>query len=105
MSRYGLFGSLRAQPGRRDELVALLREAVDLVADAPGCEVYIVSTSPDDADAVWIMELWASEADHDAVLRDDRIRQLIERARPLIAGMGDRVVLEPLAGKPLSRTS
>jgi quinol monooxygenase YgiN len=105
MSRYGLFGSLRAHPGKRDELLALLLDGADRVAAIPGCEVWVVSTSPDDADAIWIMEVWASEADHAASLTDEGVRATIERARPLIASMGDRVVLEPLAGKPLSGTS
>lgn len=105
MGRYGLFGSLRANPGQRDELLAILREGAALVAETPGCDVYIVSTSPDDADSVWFMEAWRSEADHAASLTDACILAVIERARPLIAGMGDRVVLEPVAGKGLGAAS
>lgn len=101
MPRYGLVGSLRAHPGQRDDLLAILREGAEAVADVPGCEVYIVSTSPDDDDAVWFMEAWTSEEDHAASLTDQRILEIISRARPLIAGMGNRVVLEPVAGKGL----
>ncbi len=105
MSRYGLIGSVRAHSGKRDELLAILKEGAETVAGVPGCEVYIVSTSPGDEDAVWFMEAWTSEVDHKASLSDSRIRAIIDRAMPLIAGMGDQVVLEPLVGKGLLATS
>lgn len=101
MSRYGLFGSLSAHAGKREELLVILREGLSSVGDAPGCETYIVNISPDDAEKIWIYEAWSSEAEHNASLQDPRIRDIITRAMPLIAGMGDRVVLEPLAGKGL----
>lgn len=103
MSRYGLFGSLNAVPGQRDALLEVLMDGLPLVAEAPGCEMYFFSVSPDDADAIWITEVWRSEADHNASLQDERIREIITRAMPLVAGMGNRVVLEPLAGKGLAR--
>ncbi len=40
-----------------------------------GCRLYVVSRDPQDADALWVMEVWA-------------VQQLIARARPVIAGMG-----------------
>jgi quinol monooxygenase YgiN len=101
MSHYGLFGSFRAHPGKRDELLALLREGATFVAEASGCEVYIVNVAPDDDDKVWIYESWRSEGDHDDSLQDSRIRDVITQALPLIAEMGDRVVLQPLMGKGL----
>lgn len=101
MSRYGLFGSFSAHPGKRDDLLAILMEGIDSVAQAPGCEAWIVNISPDDEDKIWIYESWRSEADHGASLGDERIREIISRAMPLIAGMGDRVVLQPLGGKGL----
>jgi quinol monooxygenase YgiN len=105
MQRYGLFGSIKAQPGKRDELLAMLLEAARVVGDVPGCDAYVVSISPDDADKIWVSEFWRSEAEHDASLTDERIRAIITQARPLIAGMDDRVVLEPLGGKGLSGVS
>lgn len=102
MARYGLFGSFTAHPGKRDELLDVLREGALLVKDAPGCEVYVVNLSPDDPDKIWIYEAWLSEVDHNASLELPGIREVINRALPLIAGMGDRVVLEPIVGKGLS---
>jgi quinol monooxygenase YgiN len=101
MIRYGLFGSLRAHPGKRDELLTIVSEGAQFVAEAPGCEVYIINVSPDDDEKIWFYESWRSEQDHDNSLHDSRIRDVIDRALPLIAGMEDRVILQPLVGKGL----
>jgi quinol monooxygenase YgiN len=95
MSCYALFGKFTAVSGQRDALRDLLLEARQFVA-AAGCESWIVHTSPDDPDGVWVYESWRSAADHDASLQDERIQAIIARARPLIAGVSDRVALEPV---------
>ena len=68
------------------------------------CELYVISRSPDDADAVWVTEVWTSRDAHRASLEDDRVRELITRARPLIAGLGERFELSTVGGKGLSLT-
>jgi quinol monooxygenase YgiN len=102
MSRFGLCGIMNAQPGQRDALLGLLLEAAGLVADLPGCEVWIVNTMPDDPDAIWVTEVWRSEAEHAASLTNEDVRAIIARARPLIAGFGERFTLEPIGGKGLT---
>jgi quinol monooxygenase YgiN len=94
-----------AQAGQRDALLVLLLEAAGLVADAPGCEVWIVNLMPDNPDALWVTEVWRSEADHAASLTDDAVREIIARANPLIARMGDRFILEPVGGKGLPEST
>lgn len=99
MARFGLHGSIVAQPGQGDALVEHMLEASRLMDDAPGCELYLVSTSEtDDDEAVWITEIWRTEADHDGSLSLPGVPDLIGRARPLIAGMGDSQRLVPIGG-------
>ena len=88
MPRFGLHGSFVARPGQRDALLEHLREAARLMRDAPGCELYLVATAEEDDDAVWVTEVWRTEADHDASLALPGVSELIGRARPLIAGIG-----------------
>jgi quinol monooxygenase YgiN len=94
MAGFGMFGKFTAAPGQRDALLGLLRESAALVHEAPGCEAWIVHTAPDDPDGIWVYERWRSETDHDASLTDERIRDVIGRAMPLIAGISDQVKLE-----------
>ncbi len=89
MARFGLHGSIVAQPGQRDALLQQMREASRLMHDAPGCDLYLVATSEADDNAVWITEVWRTEADHDASLSLPGVAELIGRTRPLIAGMGE----------------
>jgi quinol monooxygenase YgiN len=98
MERFALFGKIVAKPGERDALLAHLLEASRLVSPLPGCDLYIVSVAPTDPDAIFVFELWRSEADHDASLKVESTKALIARARPLMAG-GESTRLVPKGGK------
>jgi quinol monooxygenase YgiN len=58
-----------------------------------------LAARPDDADAVWVTEVWTSPEAHQASLEDEAVRELITQARPLIAGLGERFQLSPVGGK------
>ena len=97
---YGLLGSFTAQTGQRDQLVAYLLRAAELLGGNPGCLHYVVSTSTD-PDTVYVSEVWIDKAAHDSSLEPEDIRALITEARPLIAGMGSQTELDVHGGKGL----
>jgi len=97
-----MFGKLISHPGQRDALVQILLAAAELVAKAPGCELYIIHTSPTEPETVWVTEVWRSEADHDASLSVDGVKELITKARPLIAGAPEAIRTIPVGGKGLT---
>jgi quinol monooxygenase YgiN len=101
VDRFGMFGKVTAQPGQRDVLVQHLLTAAKLVGDAPGCELYVVYTSPAEPDVIWVTEAWRSKADHDASLSLPGVKELIAKARPLIAQMGEPIITTPVGGKGL----
>ncbi len=101
MTRFGLVGSFQAQPGQGEALATLLVQAAQALEANSDCQLYAVSRSADDADSVWVTEVWTSSEAHQASLEDERVRQLIRQARPLIAGLGKRFELSPLGGKGL----
>jgi quinol monooxygenase YgiN len=92
---YGLIGKMTAVSGQRDALIAILLESV---SDMPGCLSYIIARDPTDADAIWITEVWDSQASHQASLSLPSVQQAIARGRPLIAGFGERFETEPIGG-------
>lgn len=98
MALYGLTGAFLAAPGKRDELVTHMLAAADLMRSVPGCLMYLVSTTQD-ADGVAVTELWTDQAAHEASLQAPGVGELIEKARPVIAGMSGRSVLNVLGGK------
>jgi quinol monooxygenase YgiN len=96
---YGLIGKMSAVSGRREELIAILIEGV---GGMPGCLSYVVARDPADADAIWITEVWDSQASHEASLSLPSVQQAIARGKPLIAGFGERFVTEPVGGHGLA---
>ena len=101
MERFAMCGKVMAKPGQRDRLAEHLLEAARLLAPLDTCELYIVNTVPAEPDALWVMEIWRSEADHDASLKMDSVRALIAKAMPLIAAGGSSIRMTPLGGKGL----
>ncbi len=92
---YGLIGKITSTPGSRGALTALLLEGTKAM---PGCLSYVVAHDPADADAIWITEVWDSQAHHKASLSLPAVQAAIGKARPLIAGVGDRVETAPVGG-------
>ena len=92
---YGLIGKMRAVTGQRDALIAIL---LDGVSDMPGCLSYVVARDPADADAIWVTEVWDSQASHKASLSLPSVKNAISRARPLIAAFDQHIETEPVGG-------
>ena len=92
---YGLMEKFIAADGRRDELIGAM---LDSIGDMPGCLSYVIARDPQDANGVWITEVWDSRESHEASLQLPQVRATIARARPLIAGFGERFETEPVGG-------
>lgn len=92
---YGLIGKIEAQPGARDELAEILLEGT---RDMPGCVSYVVARDAQEADALWVTEVWVDQESHRASLGLPAVQQAIARGRPLIAGFAQRVETEPIRG-------
>ena len=97
---YGLIGKMLATPGQRDTLVQILLEGV---SGMPGCLSYVVATDPNDANGIWITEVWDSQASHSASLALPSVKAAIARGRPLITGFDTHIVTTPVGGHGLPR--
>ncbi|MGY4395466.1 quinol monooxygenase YgiN [Sphingomonas sp. UYAg733] len=64
----------------------------------PGCRSYIVARDLADDDAIWVTEVWDSHERHGASLQLPEVQVLIARARPIIAGFGERFETDPVGG-------
>jgi quinol monooxygenase YgiN len=73
-------------PGRRDELVALLTARSSVLEEA-GCLLYEVGVNNNEADVVFVVELWTSAEAHKASLALPEVRASIDTARPLLSGV------------------
>lgn len=80
---FGMIGKIKAQPGKRAELIAILTSGTGTM---PGCRAYLIAEDVKDADAIWITEIWDDASSHKASLQLPAVREAIAKGRPLIAG-------------------
>ena len=92
---YGMIGKITSTPGEREALLVLLLQASQHM---PGCLSYIVAKDVEDADTVWVTEVWDNRGSHDDSLRLPSVRAAIARAMPLIARFESAAVTQPVGG-------
>lgn len=97
---FGLIGKIIATEGNRDRLIDIMLKGM---VDMPGCLSYIIAKAPEDQDAIWITEVWNNKENHASSLKLTAVQKVIEKARPFIAGFGERFETEPLGGIGLKR--
>lgn len=87
---FELRGVIRAKPGHRDALLAILDDAARHAPAMPGCRSYLVGASTGHADEIEVDEIWDDQASHDASLKLESVRATIARALPLMASNAGR---------------
>lgn len=96
---YANVGTLGVQPGRRDEVVAILTRLNPALRDA-GCLLYEVGINDSEPDTVFIAELWDSAEAHNGSLQLESVRVAIAEAMPLLSGQRSGNEFE-VAGSPI----
>jgi quinol monooxygenase YgiN len=99
---YGLIVKMTIVPGKREEMIRVLRESA---ADMPGCFSYVVAKDAVDENVIWVTEVWDSAASHDASLALPQVKNAIPQAKPLVANFERIAVTNPVWGHGLSRAS
>ena len=74
----GLIAKITLLPGRRDEMVEILKERA---AGMPGCFRYVVAKDASDENTIWVTEVWDSMASHDASLSLPAVKNAIPRGK------------------------
>jgi quinol monooxygenase YgiN len=73
MGRFGQQTRLVAKKGRAEALVAKFIEAAEMQRDNPACDLMIAGESTTEDDVVYVIEVWASEADWERARKSDEI--------------------------------
>ena len=98
---YGLIAKMTAVAGQRDALAAILLDGTQAL---PGCLSYVIARDPADDNALWVTEVWDSQASHKGSLSLPSVQAAIAKGRPLIAGFSNRVETVPIGGYGIERT-
>ena len=97
---YGLIVKITTVPGKRDEMIAVLKESA---ADMPGCLSYVVANDPADENTLWVTEVWDSQASHDASLSLPAVKAAIPQGRALVSTFEKIAATTPVWGAGLPR--
>jgi len=92
---YGLIVKIAAAPGKREEMIRILKESA---ADMPGCLRYVVAEDSTNENAIWVTEVWDSAASHEASLSLPAVRNAIPKAREIVSGFEKVAVTNPVLG-------
>ncbi len=95
---YGLIGQMMAVEGKREALAEVLLAGI---SGMPGCLSYVVALDEENADALWITEVWETRDKHRESLTLPSVQEAIALGKPMIAGFGQRFETQPLGGTGL----
>lgn len=95
---YGLIGRLKCTAGNRETLISIQLEGVSGML---GCLSDVVAKVPTHPDALWITEAWQDQDRQQASPKLPSVLAAISKARPIIAGFGERFETRPVGGHDL----
>lgn len=95
---FGVIGKIVATSGNAEKLAQVL---LDGSQGMEGCLSYIVARDATEQDAIWVTEVWESEAAHRASLETPQVQEAIAKGRPMIQEFGERFTTTPLGGEGL----
>lgn len=94
---HGFHATMTAQPGRRDELIALLLDAPSLPNE--DCVVFLVGRSASDPDVVHVTEGWTSAEVHSAFFASATAQAFTAKVQQLLTGESSYLDEVPVGGK------
>jgi quinol monooxygenase YgiN len=99
--RIGVIITFKAKPGRRDALAQYLLEAAKSYQGEQGTELFLISRSPVDPDAIVVYESYSSDAAKAAHESAAGYSEIRAKTGPFLAGRPQVLPLLPLGGKGL----
>jgi quinol monooxygenase YgiN len=95
---WGLIAKITLLPGKRDEMIEILRESA---ADMPGCLSYVVAKDAAEENTIWVTEVWDSMASHDASLSLPAVKNALPRGKAIVSNFERIAVTSPVWGAGL----
>jgi quinol monooxygenase YgiN len=82
---HGLILKISAQPGRRDEIVAVIQSSFDWLRTL-GCVQFNIGISADDDVTIWVSEVWLSNEHHESASKLPEYRASLKKAAAMRDG-------------------
>lgn len=101
MSKVSVWVKLDIQPGKRDDAVAIIQEALTAVQSEPGTLMYLLQTDPKDENALYFFEMYENQDALVAHGSADWFKVFGPKLGPVLAGRPSLQYLTPVGGKGL----
>lgn len=101
MAKVAVWAKIPAKPGERDKLAAALQTALDTAKGEPGTIYYILHTDPNDADALFMYELYESQDALNEHMGSEAFKALGPAIGAYLGGAPQLTFLGPVGGKGL----
>ena len=101
MARFGQFTKLTATAGNAEVLERKFREAAVIQQDNPACELMVAGRSREETETVYLIEIWASEAEWEHARTSAPIAAWAAGMAGLVAAPPESTVFIPGDGKGL----
>jgi len=95
---WGLIAKITLLPGKRDEMIEILKESA---AGMPGCLSYVVAKDPTAEDTIWVTEVWDSKSSHEASLSLPAVKNVMPRGKAIVSNFERIAVTSPVWGAGL----
>ena len=82
---FSVYGRMTARPGRRDELIAVLRDGFSAGGDDSGLLAYCINLAWDNPDTIWLTQLWIDKDHHDATTKSEPVAAASRQIPALLA--------------------
>lgn len=92
---FGLIVRLTVVPGKREEMIRILKESA---GQMPGCFSYVVAKDRTEENVLWVTEVWDSEASHDASLALPAVKNAIPQGKAIVSRFEKIAVTGPVWG-------
>lgn len=102
MSKIAVFATIKAKPGKGDEVAAALATMFPVVESEEGTEVYVLHRVEGDPDTILFYELYADAESLGAHGSSDAMKAVGAGLRDLAAGRPEVVIATPVQAKGLS---
>ncbi|WP_420626936.1 putative quinol monooxygenase [Candidatus Poriferisodalis sp.] len=100
MAKTALLAKLTAQPGKRDDLLAVIADiGMSNAAGEPGTEVYAAHKDQNDADVVWFYELYIDQSALELHGGSEQMKNFGRAMRDCMAGRPELIFLDPVVAK------
>jgi quinol monooxygenase YgiN len=99
MAKVAVWAKIPAAPGKRDDLAKALEVGLETAKGEAGTIYYILHTDPNDADALYMYELYESQDALNAHMGSDAFKALGPALAPFVGGRPELTFLGPIGGK------